>query len=419
MLEAVPAFFALLAVVATARAWRIGPSSGRRRAAWLVRRRGRLRPRLLGQVPVRRRGPRDPRRLAPAVAVGRARPGRPGRPRWRRVAGGRHRRVVGPRCGGVRGARTRTSGPTRSAGSWLPSATTAATRRARPSRTPAGRCGSPWCGCRAPCRGIDAGTFLVTLDLLISALAIVGLRELWQRHRVYALWLAIALVFLFVWPTKWPQYVLVLSAPLCLSAGLGGGAAPPAVRARLRRGRRRGVDRRPPPSAAARLRELRVALPWLAPGIVGAGVLGVVPLVYEAMLSVTDLQLSSLRDGLRAASCARPWAASTGQIPAAPFDFEGAVERGQLRGRRPAGRSSRACRSAVAPPRRTSRSPSSGWSWPWWVPGLARDRRRPRAGATRGALGRNAWRTLFILPWAIPEVVGAVAWQDIFHPRRA
>ena len=30
----------------------------------------------------------------------------------------------------------------------------------------------------------------------------------------------------------------------------------------------------------------------------------------------------------------------------------------------------------------------------------------------------SAWRTLFILPWAIPEVVGAIAWQDIFHPQQ-
>jgi multiple sugar transport system permease protein len=29
-----------------------------------------------------------------------------------------------------------------------------------------------------------------------------------------------------------------------------------------------------------------------------------------------------------------------------------------------------------------------------------------------------AWRTLFILPWAIPEIVGAIAWQDIFHPQQ-
>ena len=28
------------------------------------------------------------------------------------------------------------------------------------------------------------------------------------------------------------------------------------------------------------------------------------------------------------------------------------------------------------------------------------------------------WRTLFILPWAIPEVVGAVAWRDLVYPER-
>ena len=27
-----------------------------------------------------------------------------------------------------------------------------------------------------------------------------------------------------------------------------------------------------------------------------------------------------------------------------------------------------------------------------------------------------AWRTLFILPWAIPELVGAIAWRDIVQP---
>jgi ABC-type sugar transport system permease subunit len=30
----------------------------------------------------------------------------------------------------------------------------------------------------------------------------------------------------------------------------------------------------------------------------------------------------------------------------------------------------------------------------------------------------NAWRVLFILPWAIPEAVGAIAWMDIAHPQQ-
>ena len=37
-----------------------------------------------------------------------------------------------------------------------------------------------------------------------------------------------------------------------------------------------------------------------------------------------------------------------------------------------------------------------------------------RPGVRFGGL----WRTLFILPWAIPEVAGAVAWRDVFHPQQ-
>ncbi len=66
----------------------------------------------------------------------------------------------------------------------------------------------------------EEGTFVVAFDLAITALAVTGLGRLWRERRVYALWLALAFVFLLAWPTKWPQYVLVLSTPLCLAAGL-------------------------------------------------------------------------------------------------------------------------------------------------------------------------------------------------------
>ena len=35
------------------------------------------------------------------------------------------------------------------------------------------------------------------------------------------LWLAVGLLFLLLWNTKWPQYILILSAPLCLAAAEG------------------------------------------------------------------------------------------------------------------------------------------------------------------------------------------------------
>jgi hypothetical protein len=37
----------------------------------------------------------------------------------------------------------------------------------------------------------------------------------------YLIWLVAGLVVLLIWPTKWPQYVLIIMAPLCLSASQG------------------------------------------------------------------------------------------------------------------------------------------------------------------------------------------------------
>jgi hypothetical protein len=70
----------------------------------------------------------------------------------------------------------------------------------------------------------DAGAerpYLVRIDPLITALACVGFARAWRRERVYALWLALALAFLLLWNTKWPHYIPILSAPLCLCAARG------------------------------------------------------------------------------------------------------------------------------------------------------------------------------------------------------
>ena len=66
-----------------------------------------------------------------------------------------------------------------------------------------------------------SGVFVVRLDTLIGLLGLAGLVHLWRSQRVFALWLIIGLVFLLVWPTKWPQYMKTVSAPLCLAAAMG------------------------------------------------------------------------------------------------------------------------------------------------------------------------------------------------------
>jgi ABC-type sugar transport system permease subunit len=270
-------------------------------------------------------------------------------------------------------------------------------------------------------------TFVIAVDLLITALAVTGLRRLWVERRVYALWLLLAFVFLLLWPSKWPQYILVLSAPLCLAAGLGTeNLLRPAwtrMAAAFRRRRARGgIAAWVAPEAAKgtrgrSLHDLRTALPWLAPGIIALLLLGIVPLAYEALLSTTDMQLSSLRDGLNGGVLRESVGGLTGQIPATAFDLGtrskevsyvgaelvSAMQQGVWLGG-------------------NSTAAFVAFSTLWMVLavglqavlGIAVALVMERPGMRFTA----AWRTLFILPWAIPEVVGAIAWQDIFHPQQ-
>ena len=69
-----------------------------------------------------------------------------------------------------------------------------------------------------PMRG---GEFLFHLDTVIFILALAGLPRLFKRRPVFFAWLAIGLVFLLVWNTKWPQYAVLVVGPLCLSATEG------------------------------------------------------------------------------------------------------------------------------------------------------------------------------------------------------
>jgi 4-amino-4-deoxy-L-arabinose transferase-like glycosyltransferase len=66
-----------------------------------------------------------------------------------------------------------------------------------------------------------ARPYLVRIDPLLTALAVVGLPRLWRRERLWVLWLGIGLAFLLLWDTKWPYYILILAAPLCVAAAEG------------------------------------------------------------------------------------------------------------------------------------------------------------------------------------------------------
>jgi hypothetical protein len=67
----------------------------------------------------------------------------------------------------------------------------------------------------------NPGIPYVSFDTLIFIGGILGLPVLWRHSRVYFLWFVVALVFLFLWSTKWEQYALTLITPLCLAFGMG------------------------------------------------------------------------------------------------------------------------------------------------------------------------------------------------------
>jgi len=69
------------------------------------------------------------------------------------------------------------------------------------------------------------GVFLVPwLDHALLAAAVLSAGVAWRARPVWVVWGGVGLAFLLLWPTKWPQYTLLLRAPLCGCAGLGAAA---------------------------------------------------------------------------------------------------------------------------------------------------------------------------------------------------
>jgi hypothetical protein len=61
----------------------------------------------------------------------------------------------------------------------------------------------------------------VGLDTFLLPLAIIGLPNLFKKHLLFFIWLVVGVLALLVWPTKWPQYTMIMITPYCLSAGEG------------------------------------------------------------------------------------------------------------------------------------------------------------------------------------------------------
>ncbi len=247
------------------------------------------------------------------------------------------------------------------------------------------------------------GVFVVGLDVLITTLAAFGLSRLWKKERTYVLWLAIAVIFLLLWPTKWPQYILVLTVPLSFSAGEAVALGWEKAREGYNR-RRLGKEAR----EHFNRREVARSIPWLVPGLIVFTAFTLFPLIFQVAISLTDFNSISIKDGLNGGVWREVWEGITGKAEAVNPDFPYRSKEVQFTG------------------------PSSYLPVFDWITGegeLVFDILWTVLSVVlQTALGvgaalllwnkrirfRRGWQTLFILPWAIPETIGALMWMSVF-----
>jgi hypothetical protein len=66
------------------------------------------------------------------------------------------------------------------------------------------------------------GVFATSLvDRVMLPLAAIGFAATWRTRPIWAAWAALGIVFLQLWPTKWPQYTLLVRPPLYVCAAFG------------------------------------------------------------------------------------------------------------------------------------------------------------------------------------------------------
>ncbi len=245
--------------------------------------------------------------------------------------------------------------------------------------------------------------FLILADTFIAFLAVIGFSRMSKKESVFGVWLLLELVVLLVWRTKWPQYILIVTAPLALSAGEGVLTLwqPVADWWRARK------------SAKVYAKtDTRRALPWLVPGLIAFALLTLIPLLFQIGISLTDFNATSIRDGFHGGLWRAISGGLTGLLPAKPFDVGVRANQVNFIGW-----------NAYAPVFRYITSGPNGWNIlffnaMWMVLSVLLQCGLGLGVALllwqRGVRLGKFWQALFILPWAIPELIGAQMWLNIF-----
>lgn len=242
--------------------------------------------------------------------------------------------------------------------------------------------------------------FRFSPDFIIAVFAIFGLSRLWKKERLYVLWLGFALIFLLFWPTKWPQYILTLTVPLSLAAAEGLTQTWESVVNALRN-RTKSIYNP---------KETRQSIPWLVPGLIAFALLTLLPFLFQLGVSLTDFNSASIRDGFQGGIWREVSGGLTGQIEPANPEFPFRSQKVQYTGF-----------SGYLPI--FEFVTSNGifvFNILWMIVSTSLQVILGLGLAIllnqRGIKFRKFWQALFILPWAIPEFIGALLWLNIFVP---
>lgn len=252
-------------------------------------------------------------------------------------------------------------------------------------------------------------SFPVRADGLIFIFALIGIAKTWKKDRFIAIWLFVDIFLLLVWRTKWAQYILVATVPLSFAAAEGLKESGRLV-AGWWRDRRRQREEAVKPSR----KEILRALPWLVPGLVAFALLTLVPLFFQVAISLTDFNVTSLRDGLNGGIWRAIWGGLTGEVPATTVDFGARANKVNFIG-------------LGAYPVIFRYISGSFTTWNilffdtfWTVLSVLLQSALGLGTALllwqRGLRLGKFWQAVFILPWAIPEMIGALLWLNIFTP---
>lgn len=247
--------------------------------------------------------------------------------------------------------------------------------------------------------------FPFPFDPFIATLALFGLKRLWTKERLYALWLGIGMAFLLVWPTKWPQYIVMLTAPLSLAAAETIYIFKDTIlewwQARKTRAKVH-YDKT----------QTRRALPWLIPGLIAFTVLTLFPLIFQLSVSMTNFNSASIRDGFNGGIWRSISSGLTGKLPTMPANITAHPDKVNFVGLN------------LYPEVFNFISYSNNWSILffnvlWTLLSVVLQCGLGVGVALllwqRGVRLGKFWQALFILPWAIPEMIGAMMWVNVFQ----